>query len=277
MTHALTNPAFDALLRKVALESGFVCPAYKPRCLDRRIAVRMRARGVHTYEDYARVLDSDPEEYQRLVQALTINVTRLYRNPETFESLAETIVPELWENVDGPLRVWSAGCATGEEVYSLAVLFAEHAERLGQLHRLSRVSVLGSDVDRPSLEAASRGEFGEIAFPDMPSDIRKRWFGDGPGGRADPLLGSIVSFEERDLLHGPIPPGPHHLVLCRNMLIYFERHAQEDLLRRIHASLAPDGVLVLGKVETIMGELRSLYDPVNTRERIYRRREEMPA
>ena len=72
----------------------------------------------------------------------------------------------------------------------------------------------------------------------------------------------------------PVPPGPHHLVLCRNVLIYFERHAQEDLLRRIHESLASGGILVLGKVETIMGDLRSLYDPVDTRERIYRRRPE---
>lgn len=270
----LLDPSFSTLTRQIARSSGFVCPAYKPRCIQRRIAVRMRARGVHSYADYARLLETDPSEYESLLQVLTINVTRLYRNPETFEYLSRRVIPDLWERVPGSLSVWSAGCATGEEAYSLAVLFAEHAMRLGQMHRLSRVRVRGSDIDRQSLAVARAGSYGEQAFADMPDDVRRRWFGAGSGGVAGEELRRIVQFEERDLLSGAVPPGPHHLVLCRNVLIYFERHAQEDLLRKIHESLSPHGTLVLGKVETVIGDLRAFYEPVDTRERVYRRRSE---
>lgn len=268
----LLDQSFDALTRKIAAETGFVCPAYKPRCVQRRIAVRMRARGVHTYMDYAALLDHDPVEYERLLDALTINVTKLFRNPETFEVLGHTVIPRLWADMNGALRAWSAGCASGEEAYSLALLFAEHAERSAHPERLEHVEVLGTDIDRGSLLAAAGARYGEPSFGDMPPALRARWFGPGPGGVADPQLRSIVRFEQRDLLHETPPPGPHHLVVCRNVLIYFERDAQDALLHRMHEALVPGGYLVLGKVESIIGELRTLYEPVDLRERIYRRR-----
>jgi len=127
----LSDAAFTALTVKIAADRGFGCASYKDKCLRRRIAVRMRARGVHSYAEYARVLDADQAEYDRLLDALTINVTKLFRNWETYTVLRERIVPALTALPDPVINVWSAGCSSGEEPYSLAALFHEHAERNG--------------------------------------------------------------------------------------------------------------------------------------------------
>src|SRR5256714_11141809 len=118
---------FEELTKKISLDRGFACASYKEKCLRRRIAVRMRARGVHTYADYARVLDSDHGEYDRLLDALTINVTKLFRNRSVYEALAEHVVPALWNSGERSIHVWSAGCSSGEEPYSLAILFHRYA------------------------------------------------------------------------------------------------------------------------------------------------------
>src|SRR5437870_3494482 len=119
----LGDAGFVELTAKINRDRGFGCASYKEKCLRRRIAVRMRARGVHTYGDYAKVLDSDQTEYDRLLDALTINVTKLFRNWETYAIIAERIVPTLWALPAPVLKIWSAGCSSGEEPYSLAALF----------------------------------------------------------------------------------------------------------------------------------------------------------
>src|ERR1051325_2836802 len=127
MTEHDGAPDFVELTRKISREKGFGCASYKEKCLRRRIAVRMRARGVHTYRDYARLLDADGGEYDRLLDALTINVTKLFRNWEAYAALASTAIPALWSSENPSIRVWSAGCSSGEEPYSIAVLFHRHA------------------------------------------------------------------------------------------------------------------------------------------------------
>src|SRR5215216_1708712 len=135
---------FVELTRKISVERGFGCASYKEKCLRRRIAVRMRARGVHTYQDYARILDSDHTEYERLLDVLTINVTKLFRNWEAYASIAVNVVPALWRRETPTIRVWSAGCSSGQEPYSLAILFHRYAAVTGMLPQLGRVHVLGT-------------------------------------------------------------------------------------------------------------------------------------
>ncbi|MDF1506249.1 protein-glutamate O-methyltransferase CheR [Roseisolibacter sp. H3M3-2] len=262
---------FAALCAKIVAERGFRCTSYKQRCLVRRIGVRLRAVGVHTFADYMRVLDADPREWDRLLDALTINVTKLFRNWEAWETLATRVVPALWARPDDELCVWSAGSSSGEEAYSLAALFHRHAERLGQLDRIGRVRVLGTDIDRDSLAAATRGVYAEAAFADTPDDLRARYFGPGPHAHVAPELRAMVAFERRDLLREPPPPGRWHLIACRNVVIYFDRESQEDLFLRFHDALAPGGVLFLGKVETLLGPVRSLVQPLEPRDRVFRR------
>ena len=269
-TTLAADAEFAALTGKIARERGFECGAYKEKCLRRRIAVRMRARGVHTYADYARVLDGDGAEYDRLIDALTINVTKLFRNWETWEAMERVVLPALWAHPADRLRVWSAGCSSGEEPYSLAILLHRYADRTNTLPRLRRLTVLGTDIDRDSLAAAARGTYEEAAFADTPEDVRRRYFVP-PDNAVHPDVRALVGFERRDLLRDDPPAGPHDLIVCRNVLIYFDRATQEALFERFHRALAPGGFLVLGKVETLIGPARTLFAPVDGRERIFRR------
>jgi chemotaxis methyl-accepting protein methylase len=265
------DEGFRALMDKITRDRGFRCASYKDKCLRRRIAVRMRARGVHTYGDYARVLDRDDAEYDRLLDALTINVTKLFRNWDTYAAVAEKVIPALWASSAPTIHVWSAGCSSGEEPYSLAALFHRHAERQGATAGLpARLRVLGSDIDARSLAAAADGAFEEGDFADTPDDLRQRYFSSAAPYTVVPDVRRLVRFERRDLLSEDAPPGTHHLIACRNVLIYFDRDTQERLFDKFHRALAPGGFLVLGKVETLLGAARTRFAAVDGRERIFR-------
>src|SRR6476469_370238 len=125
------DPHLVALCKKIERDRGFFCSSYKDTCLRRRISVRMRIKGAATFEEYGFLLDDDAQEYDRLIATLTINVSKFFRNPETFASIATNVIPELTSGSAPLIRVWSAGCASGEEAYSLAVLCHQHLEERG--------------------------------------------------------------------------------------------------------------------------------------------------
>lgn len=265
------DDGFQALLDKISRDRGFRCASYKPTCLRRRVGVRMRARGVHRYADYAGLLDRDAAEYDLLLDALTINVTKLFRNPEVYHALAREVVPALWASSHARIRVWCAGCASGEEPYSVAALFHRHAEEHRGLADLGRVDVLGTDIDRRSLEAAERGEFEEGDFSETPPEWRTRYFSPEPPFAVRPEIRRLVRFRQHDMLREPPARPVNDLIVCRNAIIYFDRTSQERLFETFYSALSPGGFLVLGKVETLFGAARQLFAPVNGRERIFRR------
>ena len=261
------GPGFAALTAKISGERGFGCGSYKEKCLRRRIAVRMRARGVHAFGDYASLLDRDPAEYEKLLDALTINVTKLFRNAEAYDAITREVLPELWNAQAPELKVWSAGCSSGEETYSLAILFHRHATQHGN----RRVRIVGTDIDRASLASAEKGEYAEAAFAETTPEVRHRYFEGDPPRRVKAEPRALVRFEKRDLLREGPPAYDNHLVVCRNVLIYFDRDSQERLFKGFHDALVPGGFLVLGKVETLLGPTRALFKTVNARERIFRK------
>ena len=262
---------FRALIEKITRERAFQCSSYKDKCLRRRIAVRMRAKATSSFGDYASVLDSDPREYDLLMRSLTINVTKFFRNWETYSVLEQRVIPSLWERKEQELRVWSAGCASGEEPYSLAILMHQHAANNN--HRgLDRVSIIGTDIDSDCLGEAERACYAPAALGETPTVLRERYFPETAGVHTMlPDVRKLVSFSRSDLLQAPPPVDDIHLIACRNVIIYFEREAQERLFDVFHQALAPGGILVLGKVETLLGKARSIFAPVNARERIFRK------
>ena len=258
------------LKEQIRRDVGFYCDGYKEHCLRRRIAVRMRARGIHSYADYATLLQSDAQEYQKLRDAVTINVSKFYRNPEVWSVLEQKVVPGLFQ-AERDIRIWSAGCAGGEEPYSIAMLLREYALRTGQMDRLARFDVLGTDIDDASLQTAQRGDYSPFAFTDIPAPIRNAWFEPPLYTRVKPEIMHAVRFETRDLITADFS-GPYDVIFCRNVVIYFERAVQEALFAKFHQALAPGGFLVLGKVETLFGRSAALYAPVSQRERVFIKR-----
>jgi chemotaxis methyl-accepting protein methylase len=260
-----------ALKEQIRDASGLFCEGYKEKCLRRRLAVRMRARGVHSYADYAALLDSDPAEYQRLIDTVTINVSKFYRNPEVWNAVAALVLPDLFGR-EGPLRAWSAGTATGEEPYTLAMLVRDYLDPQGRTREAARIEIIGSDIDADALEKARHAAYPELALVETPADARARWFEPGgPPFRVRDEIRRMVRFERADLIREPVPDDLD-LVFCRNLFIYFERELQEDLLSRFVDALRPGGWLVLGKVETLLGPAARRLEVVRSRERIYRKR-----
>ncbi len=266
--------SFMALTEKISRERGFGTASYKDGCLRRRIAVRMRANRVDDYTAYSHLLDRDPLEFDRLLDALTINVTKLFRNNDAWEAVVATVLPELWAGESARIQNWVAGCASGEEAYTLAALWHRHLTAHPAAGALGRVRITASDIDRRSLIAAALGAFGTDALTETPEAMRSRYFNrvDTEGrAHAAPELRDMIRFERRDLLSEPPPAGPIQLITCRNVIIYFDRPSQEALMERFHHALAVGGFLVLGKVETLLGPSRLLFNVVDQRNRIFRR------
>lgn len=263
--------AFATLSAKISAESGLAIDLYKDKCIRRRIAVRMRACGAHTYADYMRVLERTPTEYERLKDALTINVTRFFRNPETWARLGRELGPPLWAPA-GTLRCWSAGCASGEEAYTLAIVAAEAAAARGEPDALARVSVDATDIDRESLVRARDAHYGATALVETPPALVERYFAaEGVSHRAIEPLRRRVHVARFDLARQRPPARTYHVIACRNVVIYFDRPLQERLFATFADALVPGGLLVLGKVETLFGPAREVFQIVDPRERLFRR------
>lgn len=266
----MTSDEFVELLAKIERERGFQGTQYRQRCLLRRLAVRMRARGVDTAGEYARLLDVDPAEYERLLRVLTINVSKFFRNPETWAVIREQVLPQLLRLERRPLVAWSAGVAAGEEIYSLAILFYELLSN-GRSERLDAVRLIGTDIDGVALAQAKTASYPEVALAETPPEIRSQWFsGEGPYTLKAPIP-SLVEFMNLDVL-AERPRFDADLIVCRNLLIYLDRRAQEEVFRMFVEVLRPGGFLVLGRVESLGRPVRKKFDTVDARERVFRKR-----
>ena len=263
---------FKSLTRRVSREAGLTLDAYKDKCLRRRLLVRMRACGVHTYAEYMTVLDRKPDEWDKLKDALTINVTRFYRNSETWDRLRSDLLPGLLEARNGRLVAWSAGCSSGEEPYTLAMLCAEAAAAIGHPSWSDRVRIDATDIDRGSLERAAAGLYPQAAFLEAPAWITEKYCTPaGASWQVNEAVRRMVTVRRLDLTREPIPSAAYDLIFCRNVVIYFDRPMQERLFAQFAEALLPGGILVLGKVETLLGAARERLTLVDARERIFRR------
>lgn len=255
--------SFYELIKFVEGKTSFRLASYKERPLARRLKVRMRIIGIESYRDYQRYLVSNPKEIELLQNTLTINLSYFFRNPETFECLKENVLNQYAANAE--THVWSAGCAQGEEAYSVAILFSE-------LGFLERVRIYGTDIDRGVLNRAKQGLFPATAFQYTPRRIIEKYFRpEGQGYAIDESIKNAVRFVRHDLFEPPDFPKCD-LILCRNVLIYFDRKGQSVVLKNFHAHLKDEGLLVIGKVELLLGipEAR-LFTVVNRTEHIYRK------
>jgi two-component system, chemotaxis family, CheB/CheR fusion protein len=240
---------------------------YKAGTLQRRTERRMAITGSDA-ASYLAILRESASERERLAKDFLINVTTFFRDPEVFDLLAQTIIPDLVRRhpADRPLRIWTAGCSTGEETYSLAMLFSEEIAASG---RHLKLQVFASDVDSEAIASARDGLYSDAIEANVSAERLARFFTKEEGGyRVIPQLRSTAVFTVQDLLTDP-PFSRLDLVSCRNLLIYLLPESQDRLLRLFHFALCEGGILLLGGAETV-GEFGDRFEPIAKSERIYR-------
>lgn len=262
----------ERLIAKIANARGLDLTQYRQPYVERRIAARLRSLNLHTYRQYARALDADPDEYARLLDTLTINVTDFFRDPPVYALFRSDMVPAIVEaKLRGHhrmIRVWSAGCATGEEAYSLAMSFLD---ALGRNSGRFVLSILATDIDPSALETAKRATYDIAKLAHVPEADRHFLSLGETTFTIKPEVTSHVKFKVLDLFRDE-PVNVVDVVFCRNVFIYFTREQQERVLELFWRALSRDGYLVLGRSEKMSPALSERFEVVSGRERIYRKR-----
>ncbi|MGH7736903.1 MAG: CheR family methyltransferase [Candidatus Tyrphobacter sp.] len=241
--------ALQTLLEHVRDRSGIDFLQYKMSTIRRRLSRLMAAAGSRTYEEYDRCLQRDPDSYGRLVSSFLIKVTSFFRDAQLYQALSEAVLPKLIEQArkgDKEIRLWSAGCATGEEAYSLAVLVAESLADDSEIG----ARIFATDIDGDAVAFARQGIYSADAFEGVPKPLLARhFFKSEHGYEVGKRIRNMTVFGQHDL--GQRAPFPRiDLVLCRNVLIYFTKELQQHALHIFAFSLRDHGYLVLGKAET---------------------------
>jgi two-component system, chemotaxis family, CheB/CheR fusion protein len=265
-----TDSTLEDLLVFIRDARGFDFTGYKRSSLARRIRKRMYEAGSADYVDYRDRLETSAEEFNHLFNTILINVTGFFRDAETWTFLQHDVMPELLADVDPAreIRVWSAGCASGEEAYSLAIAFSE---ALGPEECAKRVKIYGTDVDEEALRDARVGLYSAKALDALPPELRDKYF--EPNGTQfafRPDLRRRVIFGRHDITRDA-PISRLDLLVCRNTLMYFNVETQAQVIDRFHFALREGGYLFLGKAEMLLSD-GERFEVVSMRQRIFRRR-----
>ena len=269
MSPGQADTTLDSLLEFVRETRGFDFTGYKRSTIQRRVAKRMAAVGAERYDDYVDYLELHAEEFAELFNALLINTTGFFRDPQTWEYLATEVVPQLLATPgpDESLRVWCAGCASGEEPYTVAMVLARV---MGDSAFRERVKIYATDVDEEALDQARHGAYLPRQIEDVPHDALERFF-----ERTDQRyvfrkdLRRCVIFGRNDLVQDA-PISRIDLLVCRNTLMYFTAETQTQILRRFHFGLDDGGYLLLGKSEMLITHT-DLFAPIELKRRVFRK------
>jgi two-component system CheB/CheR fusion protein len=259
----------ENVIEKIRQARNFDFRNYKRATLRRRVERRMMDRRCRSLADYAALLDRHPEEYDALLSSLLIKVTSFFRDKEAWELLGKRVLPELLaaRSPGDEIRVWSAGCATGEEAYSAAILLME---ALGPKIQSYQVKVFGTDVDEAAITHARRGVYSPAAVEGLSKERLATFFTRSPGGYAvSKDIRRLVVFGVNNLV-SDAPISRLDLLICRNVFIYVDAALQKRILSRFHYALRHGGVLMLGKSELIPFAAK-LFDPLDLSRRLYRR------
>src|SRR5215217_1031052 len=261
--------ALQELLEYLKGSRGFDFSGYKKATLSRRIEKRMASVGLKSFGDYQDYLEANPREFTELFNTILINVTSFFRDPPAWECLTSDVIPRLLQEhpEDQPLRVWSAGCASGEEAYTVAMTLAQ---AMGYHAFNARVKIYATDLDDDALAAARHGIYSNDALKEVPSALVDKYLEPNTRGLAfRPDLRRSIIFGRNDLI-ADAPISRIDLLLCRNVLMYFTPETQARILERFNFALNPAGFLFLGKSEMLIAH-RELFSPDSLKWRIFRK------
>ncbi|WP_414620169.1 CheR family methyltransferase [Calothrix sp. CCY 0018] len=267
MNNTPAEPELERLLQYIKSNRGFDFSGYKRASLSRRICKRMQSIGIENYTNYLDYLEVHPKEFVELFNTILINVTSFFREPKAWEYITSEIIPQIInkETFDQPIRIWSAGCASGEETYTIAILLAES---LGMEKYSQLVKVFATDVDMEALSHARYANYTSKQIQNIPQEILEKYF--EPVNNHYNIKKELrrgVIFGRHDLVQDA-PISKIDLLICRNTLMYFNSETQSKILDRFHFALNNGGFLFLGKAEMLFSR-NHLFSPLELRQRIF--------
>ena len=219
--------------------------AYKEKQMKRRIETLIGKNKAQSFDEYVTLIKQDKDKFEEFVNFLTINVSEFYRNPEQWQILDKEVFPALIKQFGNNLKIWSAACSTGDEPYSLVMALSRHLP-------LDRIKIYATDIDKQVLAKAKVGLYNAKSIANVPDDLKKKFFTQvGPSYQISDEIKKRVEFKEHNLLKDPYPTGCH-LIVCRNVLIYFTEEAKDEIYVKFNKSLVESGVLFIGSTEQIM-------------------------
>lgn len=219
--------------------------SYKEKQMRRRIDSLLTKNKVGSYDEYLQLIKRDNTKFEQFINFLTINVSEFYRNPEQWEFLDKEVFPMLIQRFGQNLTIWSAACSTGDEPYSLVMALSRHVS-------LRQIKIIATDIDRQVLDKAKVGLYNEKSIAAVPDDLKAKYFTKvGSSYKISDEIKERVEFREHNLLKDPYPGGCH-LIVCRNVVIYFTEEAKEEIYKKFNEALVQDGMLFIGSTEQIM-------------------------
>ncbi|GBE17686.1 chemotaxis protein methyltransferase [archaeon BMS3Abin16] len=269
------NPALKELIKNIYLILGFNAGHYEIKHFKRRIDARMRATKKESYTEYLKYLKESSSEKDKLKKCLTVNVTEFFRNPEVYEEFRKTVVPSLIRRKpplkNETIRVWSMGCSSGQEPYSIAMTLAD---ALGGNPGKKRLIIYATDIDAEALSTAKKGVYKDITG--IPEKLIRRYLSKSPNEsfKIKAELQNLISFTRHDIFSDP-PLTNMDALFCRNTMIYFNKEAKKDLYRLFNKSLAVGGYLIMGKAESFLNHRDYGFHVVSGRNHIFKKTEEM--
>ncbi len=265
------HKSFKDLLEKIRKERNLDLRNYHLALLKRRLALRIRANGLNSYSEYLRFINKTPKEFDKLFETLCINVSEFFRDAPvwvTVQYLFENMLRQRARTVDKHLRIWSAGCACGEEAYTIAMVLREV---LAGHHAHLQPQIFATDIDKACLHHAKKAEYKAETVKGVNERLLEKYFLNVAGAfRVKEEIRKLVEVDYLDLT-ADVFLRDMEVIFCRNVFIYFNRQLQDELLRKFHASLKPGGFLVLGSAESLSLDLKKLFEEVDANARIFRR------
>ncbi len=274
MAHTDTEIDLSEITCLARNRHGVDLSRYRTSCMKRRVSHRMAMLGCADLEEYLGHLVSDRSEMERLLDTVTIHVTGFFRDREVYETLSEKFLPPLVrsraEAGDPVIRAWSAGCSTGEEPYSIAMMLERVTRAIAPQ---TRIEVFGTDISEDACRVGMKGEYPEERMAALPPGLARTCF-NKEGGRwvIRKRIRDMVKFMAHDMFE-PSPFSMIDLVMCRNVLIHFKHDVRDVVISNFHRSLGNGRFLVLGKSEAVTGSSEELFELEEPRSKIYRRKE----
>lgn len=235
---------YEGFKKKVFTLTSIDLDSYKERQMRRRIDTLIKRHSMSSYEEFVAAIKADKNLFEEFVNYLTINVSEFYRNPEQWKLLDEEIIPVLVKKYGTNLKIWSAACSTGDEPYSLVMAFSKHIP-------INKIKIIATDLDNQVLDKARMGLYNAKSIANVPEEFKKKYFKQiGPSYQISDEIKKQVEFKKHNLLKDTYPQGCH-LIVCRNVVIYFTDEAKDDIYDKFNKSLVNGGVLFIGSTEQI--------------------------